>query len=363
MRLHLRRLLIVSFLFFIAGCFTNERKVTKQEALDFAKNLEASVAEENPNVLNNLFDAETFKKRIKEASGGRLSDSMLAEIPLALKKKRIGDEVVQSTRKGGMYQLVKSYEKEGKQRLIFRLYGSTGINYHDIELIHAGDEIKAADMYIYLTGENFSKSLADVSLQMTDYYDVRPGEKDFVKSAADMKKFIDQEKYVKALSIFESLPDTLKKQKLFQIRHVQITAQLGDTLYQNALAEYEKLFSNEPGMYILFMNVHISHKQYEKALEDVNKMDSLINKDPFLDYYRGLIYQSMEKDTMARMYFERLYKNMPAFGEGIIELIELYAKKGETQKAKALVKIYKNNKKLNQESLDLIQILYPALEK
>lgn len=349
---------------FTGGCLLKENKVSRQEAIDFSKTLEASFKERNPDIFNNIFDAGTLKKRIKEASNDKLTDRMLSDVPDQIQKRKMGDQIAKSLGRDGMYQFIKSYEKNGKQHLIFRLFGDGGLNYHDIELVHSGKEIKAADMYIYLTGENLSKSLADIFLQLGDYYDTQPGERDFAQSVSDIRKLIAEENYEKALSKFESLPDTLKKQKLFQIMHVQITAKIeNDSAYKNALSEYQNLYPAEPGMYILFLEIHFSRLEYDKALEDVNKMDSLINKDPFLDYYRGLIYKAKNDDKKAQTYFESLYKNMPSFGNGIIELIAVYARNNENKKANALVKIYKNNKKLNQETLNMLYILYPNLEK
>jgi tetratricopeptide (TPR) repeat protein len=362
----LRSLFHLSFfllIIFSSGCLTPERNVTKQESLDFAKNLEASVTERNPNVFNNIFDARTLIQRIEKAGNGKLNDKMLADIPAALKKRRMGDELIQSVGKNGMYQLVKSYEKNGKQHLVFRVYGDDGLNYQDIELMHAGKEIKAADMYIYLTGENFSKSLADIFLQLGNYYDGAPGDTSFVKTITSIRKHIVNEEFEKALSLFEKLPDTLRKQKLFQLMHVHVTAKLDNDVYKKALDEYESLFPNEPGMYILFLEIHFSHEEYKEALNDVNKMDSLINKDPFLDYYRGLIYKQMKDISKERSCFENLYKNLPSFGSGIVELIDIYATAGEIEKAKALAKVYRNNKKLNQEKLSIMYLMYPELKK
>jgi hypothetical protein len=65
---------------------------------------------------------------------------------------------------------------------------------------------------------------------------------------------------------------------------------------------------------------HISHKEYDNALIDINKMDS-------------------------------------------IELIAAYAKSGHIDKAKGLVTVYRKNKKLNQENIDYILIAYPQLTK
>jgi tetratricopeptide (TPR) repeat protein len=348
---------------FSAGCLNTERKITEKESLDFAKNLHESVAERNPNVFNNIFDMEAFEKRIKNASNGRLTDKDLSEIPSALKKRRMGDELLQFVGKEGSYELVKSYKKGDKQHVIFRLYGTGGLNYHDIELIHAGKEIKAADMYIYLTGENLSMSLANIFMQLNGYLNSSGGDTSILKIMNDVKKYRGLEEYDKALSLFDKLPDTLRNQKLFQLIHLQIASQLDRGIYEKALNKYELLFPHEPGMYLLFMDIHMTHNDYDKTLNDINKLDSVINKDPFLDYYRGIIYKQLKDSAKSKLCLERLYKNMPGFGDGLIQLIASYEQTGESEKARAVAKVYKNNKKLNQENLKFLYLLYPDLTK
>ena len=69
------------------GCFVKKQKVTREEAIAFARDLATSVAIRNPNVFNNIFDAEALKKRIIQAADGKLSYQDLAEVPEALKKE------------------------------------------------------------------------------------------------------------------------------------------------------------------------------------------------------------------------------------------------------------------------------------
>lgn len=342
-----------------AGCFVKKQKVTREEAIAFAKEVAASVAIRNPNVFNNIFDAEALKKEVLQASDGKLSYEDLSEIPEGLKKRRMGDEIVDAAKDGGMYEPVKYYEKNDTQHVIFRLYGNSGLNYHDMFLVHSGKEVKAADMYFYVTSENFSKSLADISIQLKNYLD--PGN-NVVSTINKIKKLRQDGENEKALEVFNQLPDSLRHQKIFQLMHIQLTANLDDE-HAKALDEFQRLFPNEPGMYITAMDIHMSHQEYDKALIDINKMDSIINKDVFLDYYRGLMYKELNDTAASLSCFENLYKNLPSFGAGIIELVAAYTRSGNIDKAKALVTIYRNNKKFKQESMDYMLIKYPQLAK
>lgn len=94
--------------------------------------------------------------------------------------------------------------------------------------------------------------------------------------------------------------------------------------------------------------VYIMRKEYEKAIESIDKVDRLINTDPFPDYMRALMYNMMEKPAEARAHLEKLYHNMPGFGAGALELIANYVDAGDDSKAKALIKEYEANKDYDQ---------------
>ena len=67
-------------------------------------------------------------------------------------------------------------------------------------------------------------------------------------------------------------------------------------------------------------------------LAAVNGLDSQINKDPLLDFYRYLSYNLLEDEEKGRVCLNRLLKNMPDFQKGYLELIavELDAKKSNS---------------------------------
>ncbi len=339
------------------GCYTAKRKVTKEEAIAFAHSLEQEVATRNPHAFDQVFDEDAFVKRVMEAGNGKLAGKDREAIVTSLRQSKIGEQVVEAAR-SGTYELVKVYEKNDTQHVLFRLYGASGINYHDLLLVHAGKDVKVADMYIYYSSENFSKTVADILLQLLNYSDLNA---EMINTIKEMKKSQVNEEYETALSYYNQLPDTLKKSKSFQLVHLIITSKINDSDYETALDEFSSLYPHEPGMNLQAIDIHITHKQYDKAANDVDSLDSFINKDPFLDYYRGLIYK-LQKDTAKMMTcLKNLYRNFPTFGEGIIELMAAYAREGDVAKAKKLVAVYRSNTKLNQKRLDLVLTAYPQV--
>jgi len=99
------------------------------------------------------------------------------------------------------------------------------------------------------------------------------------------------------------------------------------------------LFPHDPNMYLLMIDAYTLQKNYPKALESVNKLDSLIGKDPFQDYERGLLFKLMEDSTNERICFERLHQNMPEFQKGTNELVLYYFGHHQVAKGNALLKV------------------------
>jgi tetratricopeptide (TPR) repeat protein len=274
---------------------------------------------------------------------------------------QFGKAVIDALGKSGTYELIKQYEKDNKQHILFRLYGDGSVNYHDYELVKKDETVKAADVFIYISGENISKTIAD-ALQLTNQ-DIPKKDLDKVNSVKEIKTLMAQDNYEQALQTYNELPDVIKKEKAYELIHIRICAKLGNDKYIQALNEYRALFPKDPNMYLMMVDAYVLEKDYPMALESVNKLDSVIDKDPYQDYERGLIYLLMKDTTKAEESFERLHVNMPAFKKGTIELMETYLYKKDKGKAIQLLQQSKDSNYLNQQNLDVIYSYHPDLKK
>jgi len=356
-------LLILPTLF--QGCTMQEKKqVTKEEATAFARRIERSVEHGNPVLLDNIFDEEGFGKRVA-SDGNRILNTELQNGAIeGLKAAHFGQQILQSIGKKGTYRLVKRYVKDNREHLLFRLYGDGSVNYHDYELVKRDDDIKAIDIYIYLSGENLSKTFSQALMMMQNKMpDMSRGDMEKVNKIKTIKTLIAQKNYTKAGEYYDELPANFKKQKLFQLIHVQIGSGLGNEQYASALNEYKSLFPDDPNMYLMMVDAYVLQKDYPKALEAVNKLDSIINKDPFQDYYRGLMYKLMLDTAQSLACFERLHAYMPEFSGGTVELVTVYLKTGNMDKAVAVVRKGRDDKSLSPETVDALYELHPDLQK
>lgn len=363
--MNLKIVLPYTFLFyilFVLSCSEPEKPVTKEEAVRVAASLAETIGRRNASLLNKLLDAEAFENRIHQQSQFKLNRSMVAGAMKGIRGGEFGHQIVTSLSKKGTYELVKRYEKDKHQHLVFRLYDDQ-LNYHDYELIKKGKEVKIADIFIYTTGENLSTTLAQSLQYMEESNAIDQVGKGELKKIELIKRHIKDNNYEKANKLFLQLPAVIRKQKLYKIIYIQIASGLETDQYLAALNQFQQEYPDAPNMYLLMIDAYFLKKDYPGALKCVNSLDSLINKDPFLDFYRALIYKESEDHTNKMVCLERLYQNLPRFGAGTLELINAYAEDKQWEKAVPLAKQYSKYKDADRETLESLYVLHPDFKE
>jgi hypothetical protein len=352
-------LLFIPLLF--ASCSLRENPVTKDEALKLAHRIEYSAAHRDNALLNNIFDEKELARRISKEGGLLMSSALVKGAVEGFQQGQFGKAIIDALGKDGSYELIKYYEKDKKQHILFRLNGEGGVNYHDFELVKSEETVKAADVFIYISGEDLSKTIAD-ALKLADQ-NIPKEDLDKVEKIKTIKSFMAQGEDQKALDIYDELPDAIKKEKAYQLIHIRLCSKLGNEKYIQALDQYRNLFPNEPNMYLMMIDAYILQKDYPAALGAVNKLDSLIDKDPYQDYQRGLIYLLLKDTLHSEQSFERLHRNMPKYNKGIIELMETYYYTHNDDKAVQLIREAKDSNYLSPQYLDAIYSLHPELKQ
>ena len=157
-------LLFAISLLLLTGCSPakKEQPVSKQEATTFAQTIESGIKRKDYTTLDHVIDIDLFANEIIKAADIKNQSSFKEGIKQELNSNKLSTEIIKTLGKNGTYQFIKAYEKTGHQHIIFRLYGDGGLNYHDFELVKYADKISAKDIFIYITGEPLSKTMAQV---------------------------------------------------------------------------------------------------------------------------------------------------------------------------------------------------------
>ena len=355
------RYIFLSFFLFAVSCSEPEVPVTKDEAVKFATSLTRAIARQDASRFNELLDIDAIEKRIQDQAGDKVGRPMVAQAMKTLKSGEYSKEMVRNIGNQGTYDLVRRYEKDGHQHLIFRLYNEQ-LNYHDLELIKKKGQVKIADIFVYTTGENISTTLAETLRFASEQEEAANLPENTVGKVKLMKKHIYASNYEAADSIFNTLPAVMRQQKLYKIIYIHIAGGLGNDRYLAALNKLQREYPDAPNMYLLMIDAYLLRKDFDGALKCVDRLDSFINKDAFLDYYRALICkQNMDAEKLV--YLERLQRNLPGFDAGTLELIVAYVEDKQWDKAVPLTLQYRKRKNANTELLEELYLQYPALKK
>lgn len=347
---------LLAFLLLLSACDNGSQKpITTDEAKKFAQEIELSIEKRDPDLMNKLVDRDEVVKR-----AGLKGSKNERDFGEGVKKSaNMGSKVVESISKTGTYELVKIYEKEGKQHAIFRLYDDGSINYHDMELHRKKGEIRIADIFIYTTGETLSATIKALYEQFAGLIDKAGPEEEWLRSMPKIRQYITQEKYQEAYDIFMSIPETGRKGKAFMIVKVEICSGLSDEMHQQAIDELIAAFPNEPNMQLILFDAYFMRKEYDKLLGAINNVDKLINKDPFLDYYRYLCYTVMEKPEQAKQHLLKVCQQYPRFPDAQLELVATYLEEKNYDSARLVVKDFRLRKSFPQERLTELVNVYP----
>jgi len=346
-------LFLISVIVLISSCKDKIKPVTKEEAKEFAKQIEISIRKGDATVLDNAIDTKTMVDRMNLPA-----DAKTKGLSSGLKDgMKLGTVIVNTLTGKGNYDLVKQYEKDNVQHLVFRMFKDYMINYHDLELINTNGQTKVADVFVYLTGENLSETMRSIYMQMDD--NATNTASQWLKKIPEMHTLINSSRYDEANNIFNQIPQDVRSGHAFQLLHLQVATGLGNEEYEKAMNEYNTLFPNDRAIPLLMIDAYVARHDYDKALQSVNELDSMINKDPLLDLYRAFCYNLLYNSEKQEEYLKRLVNTMPFFEEGLTQLIKFYLKQNKYEQAKPLVERFKTKSEFDQQGLNDLLNQYP----
>jgi tetratricopeptide (TPR) repeat protein len=329
--------------------------VSSAEATAFATKMQEALRTNDSATFTNSVD---IKSVCKHANANATESEFLAEV---FKGMSLGGKIVGVIQNNGSYEFVKQFEKDNKRYVLFRLFTSDyTINYHELELCKVGDAIKIADLYFYISGEALSETLINLYrnfLADDSKVDIKASKRNKAISVTlpKMRALKAEGKFKEALATYNTLPAEFKTNKTFLLNKVLITQNLDDKTYISAIEEYKKINPKAEHINLLMLDAYTYRKQYDKAQEAIDTLDANINTDPFLDYYRYLIYNLQEAPERGIVTLEKAAKNLPNNNAVQLELIAVYKDLPEKKTIyEKMIAAYKANTKFNQALLETI---------
>ena len=298
------------------------KQPTDEQCLDIARSIEQAIDNRDVAAANKLFAWEAL---LEEATGG-FDDSVelrkaTESFGKGFKEGVVGSHglfgaIADSVEKGSTYSYLKTHTAGGQKRVLFRLIlANGGINYHDfVVAVMPGDELKIRDVYVFLTGEMISelcrRSFLPVAQQASrGLLDRLTGrENEFMQNAPRlnlMREQLRNEHFSQLLATYDSLPESLKRDKTVLLLRLQAAQGIDDNEYLAAIADIQKYHPDDRSIHMIAIDGFLLNGQYEKALESIDKLDRAIDGDPYLDVMRARVFLEQSKFETARKLAEK----------------------------------------------------------
>lgn len=230
-------------------------------------------------------------------------------------------KLISEVENGSFYNFINyRYEQETQSyHMLFRLFSvEGGINYHDYKVCLVNDDIGFDDMYIYLSGEMLSETLARM------YTYSKPQKKLFglinTNSSRDFENATRAfalnklGRYKESYAILDSLNGDLGKEKFLLIIKTLVASNIDDETYKAALTELIETFPDDPTIYLNQIDYHFYNGEFYEAFELVNKLQN-ITEDDFLNYLKASLAFEDKNYDVALNFFKYIIDNYEGFFE------------------------------------------------
>jgi hypothetical protein len=267
-------------------------------------------------VLNDLIDWELlFSKTMR---GLEVTPKLRQDITTGLKnglsrETGLSGQIVKNSRAGGTFDFLRVREDKNRQAILFRLIqpaGSGGVAYFEFIPEKSSDgKIRANDIYVFTSGEFLSEMLRRgilpvIANENRSFLDkLLSGERDYI---SDLPKFsetaqlISDGKMKEGLALIQGMKPETKKQKAVFLLRLRAAQAIDENEYAATLDEYRKLFPKDPGLDLLSISYFTIKKDFQQALECINRVESAVGGDPYLNVTRAALCDVQGKHDEAK---------------------------------------------------------------
>jgi hypothetical protein len=304
---------------------------TEAEARKFADDLIAAIDSDEINKFNSLVD---WNALFDQATGGinvaadwkqGFQTGFLSSLG---KPGGLFAELVALVKAGGTLTLLRVHEVDGRPRALIReIMGEKGVNYLDFELARRpGGKVRATDFYVFLSGERISQTIRALYLPLAASQSRNIIEKlvtkesDLVKAfprISELTKAVRNGQPREALAIYDALPAGARKEKSIMIWRLQAAqASNDDSLYLAAIDDLRKTFPSDPCVDLISIDAFVIHKEYDKAVAALDRLDKSLGGDPYLKALRSTILLEAGKYDESARFAQEAVDAEPTLREG-----------------------------------------------
>jgi tetratricopeptide (TPR) repeat protein len=243
------------------------------------------------------FDVETLTVRAAKL----LPDSAGQREKIRVAMQAAVDKMVASLQ-GSKLHYLRLRETGGETRALIRVNGKEGtLNY--LELVcemRLMKRIKVVDVYNLSTGELLTESLQrlmsvlDPEMSLIDRLTGKQREvNNRMKTASDLFQLSQAGDHKGVVKRFGELPPELQRQKVFIVLRTKSASKVSNEEYLAAMNFWRATYPNDASIDLISIDAFLLRTNYDQALAAVDRLDTALDGDPYLDYMRAGILRKM----------------------------------------------------------------------
>jgi len=334
--------------------------ITTAEAEKLSVQLEESITKGDPGMLNRLIYFPEFITRTGSKSPIINNFDTLTKIANGFGLFNIGNSTLEIT-KNGSFNLVRGFFKNEEMHLLFRAFGDGGLDYQEITLVKVKDSLRAADIFSYQLGESYAK-LFSYLIEDSENPDAHSSLTSREKYGAIFENALSHKNYSAARSAFEKFDDQTQNDKHLSLQYMLACDHLGEKLFRKSVDRYVELFPDEPTSYLFLMKRYADTRDYADYSRSIDKLDSLLHFDPFLNYFRGNVEMKLGDLKGALHFYQEVFDYDPGIWQNTEKLVACKVVNNELVQAGEAINIYSHTPGYRKELVEALYADYPVLK-
>lgn len=342
---------LLAFLFLFPFCsFSQEEEDDMWDNYLYylADTLGQTLRNNDTTLVNYFFDFDLFLDNFLVKKEDENIQNFNQRYKKQIRKELNIGKILTNVIQNNYYDYVNHYTSiDGEVHMLFRLLGSDGgFNYHDFHLTWVDSTFRITDIFYYANGERISESLGMIykdllrsSLNVKTGVSRKNEAANAINQLLKVKEYMAALQYKTAMAEYMKIPEKYREQRIYKYWRIKISEELTDEEYLEAVDAYTKSYPDDPSFYFLAFDRALVKEDWDDALKYLEKLDNSLGLDPFLDYFRGMIYFQKKEYALAE---EKLFKAKENYRyEKIYDfLLEIYIETKQYTKVLTLLNGY-----------------------
>lgn len=287
--------------------------ITDDEAKQFAAALEQALASDDEPAFHRLIDWNAMAKQAISGFGLPAAAQTTMQNGLVSGVTEPG-VFVGALKQGGTarYEFTRVQEVDDRKYVWFRLINDTGVNFHRFRLNKEGDEVRANDLYVMLSGEpmvdTWRRFMLPIATEQNKNWlqKLTTQESDFVGNLDKFKQMTAQVRskdFAGALASYHSLPESMQKDRSILIMRYQAALGLDDSEVIAVADDFRAAHPDAKAIDMMMIDAHVLRKQFGEAIACLDRVQQEVGADSYLEFLAAsmCLEQKEEKQAMERL--------------------------------------------------------------